>query len=75
MNELAHLKDICLRMQDIAASVGLGRFDRVTLMTDPDELWFMWEANKRIVVVELTATPEQIAAAVAHSTSADPVLN
>ena len=64
-------------MEDIAASVGLPRFDRVRYDMDVQEAWFLWEDRKLAIVVEMSDTPEQMAAAVARATagSGDPVLN
>lgn len=77
MDGMEHIKDLCLRMEDLASRVGLPRFDRVQLKSDPDELWFLWEQEpKRAIVVELSSNPsERMAAAVAEAVGGDPVLN
>jgi hypothetical protein len=77
MDRLDHLKDLCLRMEDIAAMAGLPRYDRVRYDFDAAEAWFLWEERKLAIVVEMSDTPEKIAAAVARATagSGDPVLN
>lgn len=78
MNEIARIKDICLRMEDMCAEGGIPPFDRVRLVSDPgkpDEVWFLWEERKLAVAVELTAGPKQLSTALAQATAGDPVLN
>jgi hypothetical protein len=78
MDQLEHIKDLCCRMEDIACEAGLPRFDRVRLSTGAagdDELWFLWEERRLCIVVELTAGPEQLAAALSRATAGDAVLN
>ncbi|MEN0014002.1 MAG: hypothetical protein AAGC46_11590, partial [Solirubrobacteraceae bacterium] len=64
MDQLAHIKDLVLRMEDLTFEGGLPPFDRVRLTTGAhggDELWFLWEERKLCVVVELSDGPEQLA--------------
>lgn len=78
MDRMDQIEDVCQRMEDIAADVGLPRFDRVKWMSDPDgpgELWFLWEERKLAVVVELSDTTEALAAKLARATAGDAVLN
>ena len=79
MDQLAVMKDICRRMEDLAADAGMPRFDRVRLVSDPgqpDELWFLWEGERKLAVaVELGAGPDALAAALAQASAGDPVLN
>jgi hypothetical protein len=78
MDQLEQIKDLCRRMEDIAFEAELPPFDRVRLTTGDDggdELWFLWEARKLCVVVELTAGPEQLTAALSRATAGDAVLN
>lgn len=78
MDQLEQIKDLCLRMEDMAFEVGLPRFDRVRLTSAAnggDELWFLWEERKLCVVVEIDSGPEQLAAALSQATAGDAVLN
>lgn len=78
MDQLEHIRSLCRRMEDLAFEAGLPAFDRVRLTTGvggDDELWFLWEERKLCVVVEITAGPEELAAALAGASAGDAVLN
>ncbi len=78
MDRMDQIEDLCRRMEDIAADGGLPRFDRVKYMSDPEgpgEVWFIWEDTKKVVVVELSDGPQDLAAALASATAGDAVLN
>lgn len=78
MDRIDLIHDLVLRMEDILVAAGSSRFDRVRLVSDPggpDEVWFVWDEEKRIIVVELTDGPEALTDALAAATAGDPVLN
>ena len=79
MDQLAVVKDICRRMEDLAADAGLPRFDRVRLVSDhgqPDEVWFLWEGERKLaVVVGLDADPDALASALTQAAAGDPAMN
>lgn len=78
MDRMDLIQDLILRMEDIALMAGRPRFDRVKFMSDPDELWFFWEADKQAIVVEMGDSSEQamrIALNQAMAAGGDPVLN
>lgn len=75
MDRLDLIKDICRRMEDLCADAGLVPFDRVRFASDPDEVWFVWEEQKRVVVIELDADPAAMAATLAKASAGDPTFN
>lgn len=78
MTTLEDVKDLCRRMEDLCVRGDLPPFDRVRLTTNDqgdDEVWFLWEAQKKVVVVELTASPEDLTAALTNAAAGDAVLN
>ncbi|MDO9355846.1 MAG: hypothetical protein Q7T55_19265 [Solirubrobacteraceae bacterium] len=75
MDRMDHIKDICLRMEDLCADAGIPPFDRVKYASAPEELWFLWGEPKRCVIVELDAGPDALTAALAGATGGDAVLN
>lgn len=77
-NTLEDVKDLCRRMEDLCVTGDIPPFDRVRLATNEkgeDEVWFLWEDQKKVVVVELTAEPEDLTAALSRAAPGDPVLN
>ena len=78
MDRMDHIQDLILRMEDIAMTGGMPRFDRVKFVSDPDELWFLWEEDKRAVVLEMGDTSTeamQRALTQANAGPGHPVLN
>jgi hypothetical protein len=78
MDQLAHVRDLCRRMEDLAFEGDLPPFDRVRITTGADggdELWFLWEERQLCVVVEIAAGAEQLAAALSGAVAGDAVLN
>lgn len=76
-HERAQIAELALRMEDIAYAAGLRRFDRVRIVTAEHELWFIWDDEKLVIIVELGGGPEAVAEAFARAMAAggDPVLN
>lgn len=77
-NTLEDVKDLCRRMEDLCVTGDIPPFDRVRLTTNDkgeDEVWFLWEEQKKVVVVELTAEPEDLTAALTNAAAGDAVLN
>lgn len=66
----AQMNELVLRMEDIVYMAGRPRFDRVRLVMDSHELWFIWEEDKLVIIVELDANPEAVAAAFERATAA-----
>lgn len=69
MDRMEQIKDLTLRVEDLAAMAGLRRWDRVKLMYDPDELCFLWEDEKLAIAVELDIDVSALADVFAQSTN------
>lgn len=79
MDRMQEIHDIALRMEDIAYLAGLPKFDRVRYRTADEEIWFIWEEEKLVIIVEFRDTSLQaIRAAVERAVGrpvGDPALN
>lgn len=78
MDRMDEIREIALRVEDMVYLAGLRKFDRVRYRTAADEVWFIWEEEKLVVIITFTDTSlEAIRAAVerAVGTVGDPALN
>lgn len=78
MDRMEEIQEIALRVEDMVYLAGLRKFDRVRYRTADDEVWFMWEEEKLVVIISmrdtsLDAVREAVERAVAPV--GDPVLN
>lgn len=74
------IQDIALRVDDMLYDADVPPFDRVRWCTAERELWFIWEARKAVVIVELNedlAPTQTLDAMLAQvlAQAGDPVLN
>lgn len=78
MDRMDEIQEIALRMEDIAYLAGLRKFDRVRYRTADEEVWFIWEEEKLVIIVEFRDTSiDALRAAVerAVAPAGDPALN
>ncbi|MBJ7473111.1 MAG: hypothetical protein JHD16_17530 [Solirubrobacteraceae bacterium] len=69
-----HIEDLCRRMEDLCANGGIPRFDRVRWVSEPGEVWFIWDPD-RVVAVPLRSTAESLVDALASAPTSDPAFN
>lgn len=76
-DRMAEVDDLVLRMGDLLYEAGLAPFDRVRYRTAEEEVWFIWSAEKKVVIVELRDTSlDALRGAITHNVRpADPALN
>ena len=53
MDGLSRVHDVATRFVELLDREGIPRFDHARLNLNDEELWFVWEERKRVVVVEL----------------------
>ncbi len=78
MDRMEEIREIALRVEDMAYLAGLPKFDRVRYRTADEEVWFIWEEEKLVIIVEFTDTSlPAIRAAVERAVGpiGDPALN
>jgi hypothetical protein len=78
MDRMDEIQELALRVEDVLYPRGIRRFDRVQYKTAYEEVWFLWEEEKFILIVEMRDTSlDTIRAAIDHTfkSAGDPALN
>ncbi|MBO9534469.1 MAG: hypothetical protein J7513_15970, partial [Solirubrobacteraceae bacterium] len=56
METMDDINELVLRVEDMLYPAGIRQFDRVRWRTALNELWFLWEDEKFLLIVELHDT-------------------
>lgn len=78
MDHMEEIQEIALRVEDMVYLAGLRKFDRVRYRTADDELWFIWEEEKLVVILSMRDTSlDAVREAVEQAVrpAGDPILN
>lgn len=78
MDRMAEIDELVLRVEDMLYPSGMRAFDRVQYKTALEEVWFLWEEEKFILIIELRDTShDALRAAIDASLkpAGDPALN
>lgn len=78
MDRMEEIHEIALRMEDLAYMAGLKKFDRVRYRIADEEIWFIWEEEQLVIIVEFRDTSnDALRAAIERAVVpvGDPALN